>query len=109
MAGDKKGMYRTHSTQYGMPARLYRTTGEIRADIESVREAIFEVKERLNPRALLLDIINDERCSSPSELREQLEDALARVEESLGEMEGLREELNELEEELTQTRCELGY
>ena len=101
-------MYRRYSMEYGLDSRIYRSTREIRCDIREIKEKIKNVRARLNPRTLLLDIINDERCGNPRELLISLEDALARAEEANLEMEELKTELFELEEELGETKCEMG-
>lgn len=101
-------MYRNFKNEYGFPGTLYRSPEEIRHDISGAKETIKEISERLNPRALLNDIITDERCGKPRELLVALEDALARAEESYLEIKTLREELSELEDELRETLCAIG-
>ena len=102
-------MYRNFKNEVGVGARLYRTTDEIRTDIKEVKDSIRSITERLNPRTLLIDIINDKRCGNPRELLSSLEDALARAQDAYVEIKKLRCELFDLEEELRETLCEMGY
>ena len=94
--------------RFGIGPCVYRSTGEIQADIGRVLDKISEIKERFNLRALLLEIINDERLGNPKELAAMLEDALARAEDANRDIKALREELKNLEEELLETKCEMG-
>lgn len=102
-------MYRNSKKDFGIGGILYRSTDEIRNDMREVAGAIREIAERLNPRVLLLDIVNDSRCNSPKKLIVALEDVLARAEDSYAEIKNLREELSMLEDELRETLCEMGY
>ena len=98
-------MYRNFKTN--MPQTLYRNTSEIRSDIMHSQEELSLILEKLNPRALLLEIINDERCNNPKKLLLSLEDALARAEDAYRNLSNLKHELCELEEELEETLCEM--
>ena len=94
--------------KFGIGPCVYRSTGEIQADIGRVLDKISEIKERFNLRALLLEIINDGRWGNPNELTAMLEDALASAEEAKRDIKALSEELKNLEEELFETKCEMG-
>ena len=102
-------MYRNFKNEFGVGPTLYRSPEEIRYDISNAREALQGISERLNPRILLNDIVNDERCGRPKELLAALEDALARAQDTYVEIKSLREELSELEDELRETLCAMGY
>ncbi len=102
-------MYRNSKNEFGIRPTLYRTTDEIREDMRDINENIHVAAERLNPRTLLTDIINDERCGNPKEFLITLEDTLARAQDAYSELRSLREELISLEDELRETLCEMGY
>jgi hypothetical protein len=100
-------MYRNLKNDFGKGKTLYRDISEIRADIDASRSEILLILERLNPRALLTDIINDKRCNNPKNFLVSLEDTLARAEEAYRGLRVLRVELSELEDELEETLCEM--
>ncbi len=93
----------------GIADALYRTPTEIISDIERVRGEISEIRERLNLRVLVLDLISDERVSEqPNLWIDRLEELLIdakEAEENLGE---LKCELCELKSELEETQWALG-
>lgn len=98
-------MYKTADVSAGLPITLYRTTNEIRRDIALIKEKIKDINERLNLRALLMDIIADERTATePGYWIPELTAALREASDAEERLLGLEEELTALHEELKQTR-----
>lgn len=90
----------------GEPARIYRTTAEIRRDMERISNKIKEANERLSLRSILLDLVDATRDEGedPAYWIPELTAALneARVAyESLCEF---KDELSELYDEMRETR-----
>ncbi len=103
-------MYRESDSLGGIPARVYRTVGEIRRDMRSISERIRAANECLNLREMLLDMINEERITpdSAAEWIPELEDAISEAKAAYYDLNELHEELSELREELSETRCAMG-
>ena len=93
----------------GIANAIYRSPEEIVADIEGVRREIASIRERLNLRALVVELISDERVAKEpnvwiDRLEGLVEDARD-AEENLGELKRI---LEELREELYATQWALG-
>ena len=90
----------------GEPARIYRTTTEIRRDMERISDKIKEANDRLSVRSILLDLVDATRDEGDNpaywipELTAALEEARAAY-ESLCEF---KDELSALYEEMRETR-----
>jgi hypothetical protein len=92
----------------GVPTRIYRTLGEIRRDINVIRERIESTDEQLNIRSLLLEVLSGAEYSTPELLIPELYEAIAEAKSALSSLTKLKEELLVLEEELEETRCVIG-
>ena len=101
-------MYRPFDTENGIPARIYRTPGEIREEMARIVEAINEVSHTLNIRELLMNILTSELKDDPEKLIPELEDTIGEAKEALSRMKELEEELGILREELCEVKCLFG-
>ena len=104
-------MFREGNYYTGEPARVYRSVGEIRRDLHSIRVRIREANARLNLRSVLMDIISDSPASAkgdPSVWIPELEAAISDAKDAYTELCELKEELYMLEEELVETKCAMG-
>lgn len=97
-----------YDTERGLPTRIYRAPGEIRSDISRIKSSVDEMRDMINIRSLLMDILACDRKESPEDLIPELYDAIKEANEALLRFKALSEELSELEEELRETRCRLG-
>ena len=88
----------------GIPTRLYRSTEEIREQMERVAEMVSEVHERLNVRNMLMWLITEYADAEPGRWIPELEDTLARAQEAVRDLEDLREALEALQTELSEAR-----
>ena len=92
----------------GLPITLYRTATEIRRDIALIKEKIKAINDKLNLRALLMDILSDERTvTEPGYWIPELTAALREASDAEERLLGLEAELNDLHEELRQTKWAL--
>ncbi len=98
-------MYISRDYENGIPPRLYRSPDEIRRDISAISSRISDTREKLNIRAMLIELLSDESTGSPKSLIPTLEEALNEAREALEEMNTLEEELTELRRELFEVRC----
>ncbi len=98
-------MYIGCDRENGLPPRIYRGLSEIRRDILDISEKIEETKEMLNIRALLLDILINDKNNSAKSLIMELESTIAEAKEAFEELGKFNEELSMLEEELYETKC----
>ena len=101
-------MYKGYDTANGIPCRIYREPGEIKHDIRSISLKIEEMREMINIRSLLMEILVGERADKPDELIPELLDAISEAGEALAKLKELSEELTSLEEELLETKCRIG-
>lgn len=100
-------MYKSYDTANGLPMRIYREPSEIKRDITKINNRIEEVRDMINIRSLLMDILVSERADEPEELIPELLDAISEAERSLRILKELSEELSSLKEELYETRCQI--
>ena len=102
-------MYRVNSFYSGESPRIYRNTGEIRKDIKRISDEIRESNERLNLRALLLDLVDECRGEElkPAMWIPELSAALDEAREAYARLSTLYDELEILHEDLRETRCAL--
>ena len=101
-----KSLYKDSVMSAGEPARIYRTTTEIRRDMERISDKIKEANDRLSVRSILLDLVDATRDEGDNpaywipELTAALEEARVAY-ESLCEF---KDELSALYEEMRETR-----
>ena len=101
-----KSLYKDSVMCAGEPARIYRTTTEIRRDMERISDKIKEANGRLSVRSILLDLVDATRDEGDNpaywipELTAALDEARVAY-ESLCE---LKDELSALYEEMRETR-----
>lgn len=88
----------------GEGVHIYRSLSEIRRDIESVSDMIADINDMLNIRDMLMQALNEEALSSPSEWLPEILELTEGAREGLRELELLNETLEELKEELAYTR-----
>ena len=96
-------MYRSFDETNGMPPRIYRSPEQIRNDILEIRSRIGEIKENLNIRELISDIIIDDSVDNLLRRADSVRDLLQYATEALSELEELNSELDELKIELAET------
>ena len=96
-------MYRSFDETNGMPPRIYRSPEQIRNDILEIRSRISEIKENLNIRELISDIIIDDSVDNLLRRADSVRDLLQYATEALSELEELNSELDELKIELAET------
>lgn len=102
-------MYKKSNGECGLPPTLYRTTAQIRRDINTIKGKINDANEKLNMRTLLTDVLADERTvSDPNFWIPELNEALGAAREAQHTLRTLEVELTELYEELRETRWALG-
>lgn len=101
-------MLRLCDSTDGSAVRVYRSPVEIRRDIERISAAIADTNGRLEPRALLIDMLDEGRGRDPRELVISLEEAAGEARQALNSLNRLLDELSELEEELRVTRWAMG-
>ena len=85
---------------FGSEGRLYRSPNEIKSDIEEVAERLSLIKEMLNVRSLISEVISDQSEGEPKRSAEAINELIEYADEALCEMKELNEVLSEL-------RCEL--
>ncbi|MCQ2414095.1 MAG: hypothetical protein MJ082_04805 [Clostridia bacterium] len=86
----------------GLPPRLYRTTGQIRADMEEIAERIREAKEKLSVRDCIVSAIAEH--GDAEKLIPVLSAIVGEAEDTLAELTSLRDKLALLAEELTEVK-----
>lgn len=99
--------YRDYDTYEGLPPRLYRHPNEIAGDIRIIKERIEKIKEQLNVRSILGEVIMAYSKSEPDEWIPRLSEITSEAEETLDELNQLSETLDGLRDELEETRCAL--
>ena len=102
-------MYRENNIYSGEGAWIYRNTAEIRKDIRRISDEIKVSNDRLNLRALLLDLVDEGRGEDikPAIWIPELSAALREAQEAYEHLCTLHDELEILHEELRETRCAL--
>lgn len=100
-------MFRKYDLANGLPIRIYREPAEIKRDIMKISSRIEEMRDMINIRSLIMDILVSERAEKPEELIPELTDAIGEAERSLKIFKELSEELTSLKEELYETRCQI--
>lgn len=100
--------YTNYSTYEGEPARLYRTPGEIRRDINSIKDKIQKTDEMLNIRNILTEMIGECAAGEPEKWLPILKSIVSEAEDSLEMLRELKDNLDLLTSELEETRCVLG-
>ena len=100
--------YTNYSTYEGEPARLYRTPGEIRRDINTIKDKIEKVGNMLNIRNMLTEMISECAIGDPERWIPTLRMIVDEAEDSLDMLRGFKENLDELMRELEETKCVLG-
>ena len=98
-------MYTLMNCVEGISARLYRTPGEIRKDMERISKKISETSEMLSVHNILMEMIPIWAEESPEKWIPELEETLANANEALETLRELRETLFELRDELEDARC----
>ena len=93
----------------GVADAIYRMPGEIISDIEKVKREIGVIRERLNLRALIVELISDERVVEyPSIWIDRLEGLVEDAKEAEENLSELKETLCRLREELYNTQWAMG-
>ena len=92
----------------GIPTRLYRSTEEIREQMERVAEMVSEVNERLNVRNMLMWLITEYADAEPCRWIPELENTLAMAQDAVRELEELKAALEDLRSELSEARWAMG-
>ena len=100
-------MYVRRSPEELSPPELYRTPREIRADMERISLEIEKTSMAVNVRALLLEMLSDNRKTKPERLIPELYRAIEEADAALSSLKELKEELSELERELSESLCRL--
>ena len=100
-------MYKSYDMANGLPIRIYREPREIKRDIMRINGEIEDIREMINIRSLVMDILVSERREKPEELIPELSDAIGEAERALRIFKELSEELSSLKEELYETRCRI--
>lgn len=90
----------------GIPARIYRTTTEIRRDMERISDKIKEANDKLSLRSMLLDLVDATRDEGedPAYWIPELTAALNEARSAYDSLCELREELSALYDEMRETR-----
>ncbi len=90
----------------GEPARIYRTTTEIRRDMERISNKIKEANERLSLRSILLDLVDATRDEGedPAYWIPELTAALGEARVAYDSLCELKDELSALYDEMRETR-----
>ena len=100
--------YTNYSTYEGEPARLYRTPGEIRRDINTIKTKIEETGNMLNIRNILTEMISECAVGDPERWLPALRDIVDEAEDTLDMLKEFKETLDELMRELKETKWALG-
>ena len=100
--------YTNYSTYEGEPARLYRTPGEIRRDINAIKTKIEETGNMLNIRHILTETISECALGDPERWIPTLREIVDEAETTLDMLKEFRETLDELMRELEETKWALG-
>ena len=102
-------MFIRFNKEDGIANAIYRMPGEIIADIESVRREIGVIRNKLNLRAMIVELISDERVASePNIWIDRLEGLVEDAKEAEDNLSELKQALCELREELYQTQWAMG-
>ena len=102
-------MFIRFNREDGRADAIYRTPERILEDINRIKAELRDIRQRLNFRSLVLDILSDERIAhSPDVWIDEIEGLLADAREAEKNMRELEDELCELREELRETRWALG-
>ena len=102
-------MFMRFKKEDGTADAIYRSPEEIISDIEVVRREIKAIRERMNLRELVVELLSDERVVAEPDLWiERLEELTAEAREAEASLGELREMLLELKEELYNTQWALG-
>ena len=98
-------MYTLMNNVEGEPARLYRSTSEIRRDISQINAKIEGISDMLSEHNLLIEMIPIWAEEAPEDWIPELEDTLDEATDALETLRELKEELMELREELEDAKC----
>ncbi len=102
-------MFIRFDKEEGVANAIYRAPREIVADIERVRREISLIRDKLNLRAIIVELISDERVTNePNIWIDRLEALVEDAKEAEENLSELKEVLQELREELYQTQWALG-
>ncbi len=101
-----KILYRDSVIGAGTPAVIYRTTAEIRRDMERISEKIKEANDRLSLRSMLLDLVDATRDEGddPAYWIPELTAALNEARAAYDSLCEFKDELSALYEEMRETR-----
>lgn len=99
-------LYKGSVMSAGIPARIYRTTTEIRRDMERISDKIKEANDKLSLRSMLLDLVDATRDEGedPAYWIPELTAALNEARAAYDSLCELREELSALYDEMRETR-----
>lgn len=100
--------FRSHNNYEGIEVRLYRSCGEIRRDMDVIKERIENAVSMLNIRNMLTEAMARYAESEPEVWIPELENLVATADETLNELKSLRESLDVLRGELEDTKWALG-
>lgn len=102
-------MFIRFDREEGLANALYRSPEEIVSDIEEIKGKIAEIRERLNFRVLLLEIISDDAVAEQPDLWiDRLEGLVEDARGAERDLALLKEALCDLREELYTTQWALG-
>ena len=101
-------MIRCENLAEGCGCTMYRTPTEIRRDIEAVNIRINEIKNRLNVRNLLGELLEISLKASAESCISDLEEVVAEARDMIEELATLKDTLAELSCELEETKWEIG-
>ncbi len=104
----KTVFFRSYDNYEGIGSRLYRSCGEIRQDMDRIKERIEEAVSMLNIRNMLTEAMARYAESQPEVWIPELENLVSQANETLGELVTLRDNLDTLRCELEDTRWALG-
>lgn len=102
-------MYTCMNPEDGIPARLYRSPGEIHRDIIRISSEIRKNEEMLSVHNLLIELIPTWAEQSPEKWIPELEETVAEAVEALENLKRLQYALEELMTELEDVRCIMDY
>ncbi len=100
--------FRPHSNYEGIGARLYRSCGEIKEDMDKIREKIDASLGMLNIRTMLTEAMARYAEAEPEVWIPELEGLVAEADATLAELNSLRDTLDILKTELEETRWAVG-
>ena len=102
----ERNLYKGSVMSAGIPARIYRTTTEIRRDMERITDKIKEANDRLCLRSMLLDLVDATRDEGedPAYWIPELTAALNEARVAYDTLCELKDELSCLYEEMRETR-----